>query len=257
MSAWKAERISLPQSPNADSCAPKSSIVAEALLLVALGLLAISPPAVATPARSQETFIKGAACYGEEVDVDLADPDGVPRVGLTVPLAVGYVSVYPFGDGLLDPLKDCQEQPILARSVFLSLGHRTIPELGLTSQELTFHRIEFHYGGFQPLALGKEMRDAAAFQDIADGKSIVMPNGFIKLRPTPSGAGTYVLLSSDRSVVIYTSCGAMVDDVECSVADRNDLGVGFTYWFKYSKIDQSRWLDLNAAAKRFATALIR
>lgn len=225
------------------------------VLLVAGTLLSVSS-SVATQAGEANL-----SCYGESIDVDLVDAQGKPKVSLRLPTSL-FPSIDASGsDGRdFDPLYTCVKEPVLARSIYLTVNHRARPEIGLSDPSLTIRRMEVRYGG-GGRNFAAETRQDARIQGFLDaGGAELLSNGFIKLYPTPGPQGEFLGPKSTISPSgrrLYILCTPMVTETECSVRQSVESGLWLTYWFFYDEVDPDRWVALDGAVREAALSLFR
>ena len=222
-----------------------------ATLVIILLLVSLQPAAAAQIGRE---------CYGDSIDVDLTTGPGGPATHLRVPLSL-HPSIAT-RDGSInppDPMHQCMPEPVTAESIFLIFNHRAEPELGFT-EGLSLISLELRYGaaGWNPQLVPS--MDAHVQHYLDAGVSVVMPNGFTKLFPTPSDSGDYLspadyLEPGGRRLEI--NCGGMVFITQCDTYHGTHENLWISYRFDYAKVDQMRWRELDHAAEQAGMRLLR
>jgi len=223
-------------------------------IVVALMLLA----AWIAPAVARDPV--GTECYGDSIDVDLTGRPGIPATHLRVPIA--FFPSIAINDGSAsppDPMYQCMPEPITADSVFLIFNHRAVPELGFT-EGLSLISLQLRIGaaGWNQ-ALVPQM-DAHIRKYLDAGVSVVMPNGFTKLFPTPTESGQYLSPETYREPGgrrLEIQCGGMVFITQCDTSHGTHEGLWVSYRFDYAKVDPMRWRELDMAVIEAGARLVR
>jgi len=213
--------------------------------------------ATAMPAHAATV---GTECYGDAIDVDLNNGPGTPAAHLRVPLS--FSPAIFTRDGSVnppDPMQECMPEPLAAESIFLTFNHHGVPELGWP-EDLSVKSLLLRYGGGAWNAEFTAIDDERIEGYVDSGVSVVMPNGFTKLFPTPDNGGQYLsppdyLEVGGRRVSI--NCGPMAVGTQCDTSHGAGNNVSVHYRFDYAKIDPMRWRELDLAVNAAALQLLR
>lgn len=219
-----------------------------------VGKILIVASLIVASQTSHAQGVKNEACYGETVEAVLVNQmTGEPKVPLHIPIAAHPV-VYSaqLGGVGSDPAYSCVAEPILADSVYFSIGHlrELSATLGFSSEEPTVRRFQLTYG--RPLSRSSEEWKAA-------GAAEASSDGFTKLSGGPD-AGKYVASNGYEEPAggpLKVECfPAVMSGAECNVTYWLPGDVTLNYWFKTDNAPQPQWIALDRAMRRVVTEMI-
>jgi hypothetical protein len=204
------------------------------------------------------------SCYGDTVEVTLVSQmTGEPKIPLSIPIG-GYVldvaGYAPPGQQTpYYPTKDCVKEPILARSVYILTEHHMVKALGFTPDKPTVRRFELSYGrGYTSAHYNSRAEEIRNSQ--LEGKSVSLPGGFVKIRPTPyEKVGDFIApvphVEPSGKPLIF-DCSPAVRSAECYLAYWLPGDITLSYWFMSDSVPRSRWLELDQLMREIAVSFI-
>lgn len=216
-----------------------------------------------TPAWAQGVSDRG--CYGDTIEVVLVNQmTGEPKVPMSIPLDA-FPVIYGFPDlpngAAPDPSQACMPEPVLAKSVYFYPNSKPSAVLGIPDSGPLVRRFEIYYAG-------KEWGEARHYRDqeqrfkkyLADGKSVVLPNGFTKLFPTPSFGGEYRAPMHYREPAgkpLQFGCNPMPSgSAECHINYSSSEEIAVDYSFMTDAVDPNRWIELDQMMRRLVLRFI-
>ena len=201
-------------------------------------------------------YYSNSDCYGESIDIDLANSADGERVHLAIPLAVLPSA------SLLSPAavgssseQDCEPEPLLADDVYFSVNSAGADSLNLVGAGRAVRRVKLMYAEMPkdwPLPVMFPTESPISREEFGD---------FSKTGSASVGLGTYLSLGSlvtpDGKPLQVNCAGGWGDDAECQVEYHLGPNYYLIYWFFLSKAPPSTWAELDDSIRTSMTSLIR
>jgi hypothetical protein len=176
-------------------------------------------------------------CYGDTIEIVLVDQiTGEPKIPMSIPLdSYPVINGYPPTAKGSDPSpsRECLKEPVLAKDVYFYPNSKPSAVLGIPETGPFVRRFKIDYG--RGWVEERYVRNQKSFEkNKAQGKAAQLPNGFIKLRPTPTDSGEYRApegYNEPKGKPLQFDCG-----MECNVGYAMTQDVFIDYWFVTDKV---------------------